>query len=233
MKNIFLSMVLLLSTIVVFAQNDEIQTIDITKVQPMQNNYTYNSTSSGILKTDTLRTYNVYLSEVNTPFGISYRANDKQISYKRYTELKQFWRAIDACEPCLLNTYDIDDNLISSSFQYHTCLCGFYESFYDDGKKKVSGAYLQNTTGNWENMKERGLCNIKTGIWTYYLPNGNIERQEEYQNGVMVNLIKGESKVIPAVDVYNRENNNEDNNASETSEQKGLINKIKNKKKNN
>lgn len=228
MKNLSFILILLFSIVSAFAQDDEIQTIDLTKVKPMQNNYTYNSTSTGILKTDTLRTYDVYLSETNTPFGISYKANDKQISYKRYTELKQFWRAIDACEPCLLNTYDVDDNLKSSSFQHRTCLCGFYEEYYSDGTKKVSGAYQQNTTGDWENMKERGLCNIKIGIWTYYLPNGNIDRKEEYSNGVMVKLIQGESKVIPAVDVYNRENESE--NTTDENEKKGLINKIKNKK---
>jgi len=175
-----------------------------------ETNFSYNNTaqdSSRIL--DTLYTYNVDLYETTTPFGIKYTVNGKEITKKQYDKYRQYWRAIDACTPCLLRTFDMNDKIMYEAYQYVDCLCGQYTEFYKDGSIKTEGQFMKNPDNNWQNFNAQQFCNRKTGIWKYFYSNGTVEKIEEYLNGVLVTT-KGNSEMIPAIDVYNRENQQED-----------------------
>ncbi len=173
------------------AQNDNSN----TNKQP---DFTYDNTVNSTKKLDTLRTYNVDLYETSTPFGIKYTANGKEITKKQYDEFKWYWTSVDACTPCQLRTFDEENNLMYEAFQYENCLCGDYVSYYKDGSKKVIGQFMPNPTTSWENIKQQNFCNRKTGAWKYFLPNGTIEKVEEYKNGVLVNVSKGNSELMPS-----------------------------------
>lgn len=223
MKYIF-TLCLISFSFFMFAQEDiEIETIDVHK---QKKDYTYNQQNNvEQKKLDTLRTYNVDLYETSTPFGIKYTVNGKEITKQKYLEYRKYWNTVDACQPCLLHTYDADDNLMYKAYQYENCLCGEYKSFYKDGSKKVEGNFMSNTSGNWDNYKNEQFCNRKVGEWKYFLPNGNVEKIEEYQNGVLVKTIKGKPDMIPAVKLDDDNNSDDDN----SKKKRNIFQKLKTK----
>jgi hypothetical protein len=197
---------------------------------PQKTDFSYNNTQDSIKKLDTLRTYNVDLYETQTPFGVKYTVNGREITKKKYDEYRSYWTTLDACTPCLLNTYDVDDDLMHVAYQYETCLCGEYTAYYKDGSKKMEGNFMNNPNGNWDNYKLQQFCNRKIGEWKYYYPNGNIEKIEEYQNGVLVKVIKGKTELVPAVDVYKRNQQNTYDNEEEEDtlkEKKSIFQRLK------
>ncbi len=138
-------------------------------------------------KLDTLRTYDVYLEERLTPFGIAYICNGNEITKSKYFEYKRFWDAAGACLPCLLYTYAANDKLKHVAFQYEDCLCGSYKEYHENETLKVEGQFRKNVDGNWENMQKNRQCNIRIGKWTYLNDLGNIEKVETYSNdGVLI-----------------------------------------------
>lgn len=159
--------------------------------------YTYNPATTTVTKTDTLRMYSVFLDAKNTPFGTMYTANGKEIKREKYEEYKSSWEATGSCKPCVMYTYDSNDKLKIVSFQYETCLCGEYTEYFADGNPRVKGQFQQNASGDWLNMKARGLCNIRIGEWYYYKPNNILEKVEVYENGVLLRVEKGEMHIVP------------------------------------
>lgn len=222
----FLSLLLL--QIALVAQDDlDIETLDIRN---QKKDFTYNNAANiELKKLDTLRTYNVDLYETNTPFGIKYTVNGKEITKQKYLDYKKYWNTVDACQPCLLHTYDAADDIMYIAYQYENCLCGKYISYYKGGSKKVEGNFMTNPSNNWENYKNEQFCNRKQGIWKYFLANGNVEKIEEYQNGVLVKVEKGKSEMTPAVNIYNREQNIENEEQGNSEKKKNIFQRLKHK----
>ena len=159
--------------------------------------FTYNPATTTVSKTDTLRMYSVYLDAKNTPFGTMYTANGKEIKREKYEEYKNSWEVTKSCLPCVMYTFDVNDKIKIISFQHGTCLCGEYTEYFGDGSVRVKGQFQPNTSGNWQNMKERGLCNIRIGEWYYYKANNILDKVEVYENGVLQRVEKGEMHIVP------------------------------------
>lgn len=184
--------------------------------------FTQNAVSINAQKTfDTLRSYDVFLEERITPFGIAYMCNGAEVTKTRYLEFKKYWNASVDCKPCLLYTYNSKDQIKHIAFQYEDCLCGTYKEFYPEGGVKVEGQFLENPTENWISMRNRGLCNRRSGIWTYYLPNGAFEKSEEYKNGILQNTI------LPQTSTLNTTSNSNTAEENQIPAKKGIIHKLK------
>ena len=145
--------------------------------------FTQNASAVVKQKMDTLRTYDVFLEERLTPFGKAYMCNGIEVTKQKYLEYKRFWGASAACTPCTLYTYNDKNELKHVAYQYEECLCGSYKEYYADKTLKVEGQFKQNTTGNWENIKSKNICNIRDGVWIYYTETGVEEKRETYVNG--------------------------------------------------
>ena len=96
---------------------------------------------------------------------------------------KSNYKTIANCTPCILKYYDENNKLIHKAIQYTDCWVGAFEEYYPNGKVKLSGQYLENTTGNWENIYERGYCNVPDGIWTYFNEKGDKTYCEYWEKG--------------------------------------------------
>jgi len=156
--------------------------------------FTQKSVSASIVpnkKLDTLRTYDVYLEERITPFGKAYMCNGLEVSKQRYMDYKRFWDAAGACQPCLLYTYNDKDQLKYVAYQYEDCLCGSYKEYYAEGPLKAEGQFKQNTSGTWDKIRSKGICNVRDGKWVYYTPEGNILKVETYLNGKLTDTTSG------------------------------------------
>lgn len=179
-------------------------------------------------KIDTLRTYDVFLEERPTPFGTAYMCNGKEVTKQKFFEYKKFWNASGACKPCMLYTYDDKNQLKYNAYQYEDCLCGSYTEYYPEKVKKVEGQFKANTTGNWQNVTSRNLCNIRDGVWTYYYQNGVIEKTETYIDGKLKEVIN-----IPSNGTKNKKVNTAESASDEPETKKGLIQRMKDKSKEN
>ncbi len=234
MKKIFLFTIfyLLLTTHPAFSQ-DEIDIVDPYEIKVSRSKeadtfyFTQNATTIAVKgKLDTLRTYDVFLEERPTPFGTAYMCNGKEVTKQKFFEYKKFWNASGACTPCMLYTYDDKNQLKYNAFQYEDCLCGSYTEYYPEKVKKVEGQFKANTSGSWENIKGRNLCNIRDGVWTYYLENGVIFKTETYVNGKL--------KEVTNTPVNSSKNSNENSTRTEpenSESKKGLLQRIKDKNK--
>lgn len=150
-----------------------------------------NSTPPTIYKLDTLRTYDVYLEERKTPFGTAYMCNGAEITKQKYEAYKRFWNTTGSCQPCLLYTFNDKEQLKYVAFQYENCLCGSYKEYYPEGTLKTEGQFKQNPSTSWENIKLKGICNIREGKWIYYTAQGDILKTETYQYGKLINSENG------------------------------------------
>lgn len=142
-----------------------------------------------ITKQDTFRTYDVFLEERVTPFGIAYMCNGKEVTKQKYSDYKLFWNSMGACQPCLLYTYNDKNELKHIAYQYEDCLCGEYKEFYPEGNIKIQGQFMQNPTNTWENIKSKGVCSKRDGKWTYYTEEGNVLKVETYTGGKLIESI--------------------------------------------
>lgn len=172
-------------------------------------------------KLDTLRTYDVYLEERLTPFGKAYMCNGAEVTKQKYMEYKRFWDAVGACQPCLLYTYNNKDELMHVAFQYEECLCGSYKEYYPAGTLKVEGQFKQNPSATWDNIRIKGVCNIREGKWTYYTEEGAVLKEETYLNG----------KINSSNEILNSNSSFNQNTKTSTSSEKQNIRKIFSKKK--
>lgn len=175
-------------------------------------------------KLDTLRSYDVFLEERQTPFGIAYICNGNEVTKKKYLEFKRFWNAAGACKPCLLYTYDDKDQLKYVAYQYQDCLCGAYEEYYPEGTLKLEGQFKKIQSGNYENLNIRNQCNVRDGIWTYYFENGVVEKTETYIDGKLKDSIL-------ATDTNKKSSKIEDNSDSTITPKKSIFKKLKDRNK--
>jgi hypothetical protein len=185
--------------------------------------FTQHAQTGKQVQVDTLRTYDVFLEERLTPFGIAYMCNGSEITKKKYLEYKAYWNASGACKPCMLYTYDNKEQLKYAAFQYEDCLCGSYKEYYPDGTVKVEGQFKANTTGLWTNMKGRNLCSVRDGIWTYFFPDGVTEKTEIYTSGKLNEVI------YPVSSSSDPGNIGQD--SGENPEKKGVFQRLKDKNK--
>jgi antitoxin component YwqK of YwqJK toxin-antitoxin module len=169
---------------------------------------------------DTLKTYDVFLEERPTPFGKAYMCNGREVTKQKFNDYKMLWNASLSCKPCMLYTYDDKDALKHIAYQYQDCLCGSFVEYYPRGAKKVVGQFKENTSGSWDNMKSRDLCNIRVGTWIYYYPTGMVEKTEVYADG------KLQSVTTPST-FKKTANSSDAHKDSET--QKGWLRKMKSK----
>ena len=159
--------------------------------------FTQNTNAILKKKLDTLRTYDVFLEEKLTPFGKAYMCNGNEVTKQKYLEFKRFWGASAACTPCLLYTYNDKNELKYVAYQYEECLCGSYKEYYTDGTLKVEGQFKQNTTGSWENLKSKNVCNVRDGIWIYYTETAVEEKRETYIDGKLKGTTFSPSQTSP------------------------------------
>lgn len=178
-------------------------------------------------KLDTLRSYDVFLEERMTPFGIAYICNGNEVTKKKYLEYKQFWNASGACKPCLLYTYDDKDQLKYEAYQYQDCLCGSYKEYYKDGTLKVEGQFKNVATDNWEKLSSRDVCNLRNGIWIYYFDNGVTEKTETYIDGKLKDSFTPTVNITSVKKTTNTQNADDED--EETTQKKGLFKRLKDK----
>ena len=135
---------------------------------------------------DTLRRYDVNLSEQLTTFGMKYLANGKEISKEQYLMYKENWTVSEKCHPFIMVTYDHNDRVKHIATQFMDCFTGEYKEYYFDGKMKTSGFFKENTSTDWSNLRMRNLCSVRQGKWTYYNTSGKAELIETYENGKLI-----------------------------------------------
>lgn len=82
--------------------------------------------------------------------------------------------------------YDKDNHLLYEALKYNSCFIGEYFGYYNDRKLKSSGQYLANTTGDWANLKKRGLCSVMDGEWKNFDASGNLKKTVVYKQGEVI-----------------------------------------------
>lgn len=137
-------------------------------------------------KLDTVATYDVNLSDYLTTNGRVYLANGQVITKDKSDFFKDSWKKAQNCQPCEVYTYNVKNELKHVVIQYEGCLLGPFKEYYTDGKIKSEGNFKTNPSNDYSNLRLRGLCSMREGIWNYYNEAGKLQTIETYENGTLI-----------------------------------------------
>jgi hypothetical protein len=152
-------------------------------------------TSSVYKNLEIRRFYSVQLfSQISNDKGI-YEVNGKRVSKSTYEKYDSTWKNMTTCCPCILKKYNEKDVLIREGVYCQDCGVGIFKEFYPNGNVKLSGAYKENPTGNWENISERRYCQVQYGQWVYYKENGDTLYSEYWNDGEFIKQVPEQSKM--------------------------------------
>ena len=112
-----------------------------------------------------------------------YFVDKKPATKTQYENAQTQSHNIGNCKPCWLKYIDTSEELVYEGDFYTDCCIGIYIERYSDGKLKVKGQFKKPITliPNYSS----GDCR-KHGNWIYYKSNGEIEKKEEYKDGVLI-----------------------------------------------
>ena len=82
--------------------------------------------------------------------------------------------------------YDSSNHLLYEALKYNSCFIGVYKSYWENGKLKTGGNYVPNTTTDWTNLRQRGLCSVMNGEWKNYNVSGLLKSTVIYENGKII-----------------------------------------------
>ena len=82
--------------------------------------------------------------------------------------------------------YDKDNHLLFEALKYNSCFIGTFINYWENGKIKTTGQYVQNSSGDWTSLKSRDLCSVKDGKWTAYNESGKVISTILYDKGKII-----------------------------------------------
>ncbi len=156
--------------------------------------YSQNNPETSYQNLETKKFYLVSLSSETRDEISTYKVNNKKVSEATYNKYRKEWENIMDCCPCILQYFDIKENLIYESVACSECEVGWFKEYYKNGKIKSIKLYKENPTNNWENIFERGLCSVPNGQWVYLNKRGDTIYSEYWDNGEFVNQIPEQKK---------------------------------------
>jgi len=131
----------------------------------------------------------------NTLNGITtYKANGKEVSKSEYKKFSSTWDNMGNCCPCILKSYDENDNLLREVVACTDCGVGWFKTYYKSGGLESTGTYKENPTGDWDDIWNRGYCSVPNGKWTYFKENGDTLYSEYWDNGSFVKQVPEQTK---------------------------------------
>jgi antitoxin component YwqK of YwqJK toxin-antitoxin module len=82
--------------------------------------------------------------------------------------------------------YDNKNHLLFEALKYNACFIGEYLNYWENGKLKTKGQYLQNPTTDWTGLQKRGLCSVMQGEWKNFDATGNLKKTVVYEQGKII-----------------------------------------------
>src|SRR2546423_137079 len=82
--------------------------------------------------------------------------------------------------------YDKDNHLLFEALKYNSCFIGAYINYWENGKPKTSGQYLENPSTGWADLRKRGLCSVMDGEWKNFDASGKLKTTVLYEKGKIV-----------------------------------------------
>jgi antitoxin component YwqK of YwqJK toxin-antitoxin module len=130
----------------------------------------------------TRKLYTVFQSSQTVDGVTTYKIDDKTVEKATYEKYNSTSKNVDLCKPCIIKAYNFYDKLVYKAIQYSDCIVGYYIEYFPNGNVKIIGHYKENESGNWQNIFDRGYCQMD-GVWTYYDTNGKIRYSETWKDG--------------------------------------------------
>ena len=93
-----------------------------------------------------------------------------------YSSNKVYWE----------KNYDDKNHLLFEALKYKSCFIGPFISYSENGKLKMTGQYVQNNSGKWEDLQSRGFCSVHEGEWKSFDQNGKRTKTVVYKGGKIV-----------------------------------------------
>ena len=82
--------------------------------------------------------------------------------------------------------YDKDNHLLFEGLKYNSCFIGAFVNYWENGKVKTVGQYLQDSTVGMKDLQSHGLCNVQQGEWKNYKEDGSLYSTVLYDKGKII-----------------------------------------------
>ncbi len=139
-----------------------------------------------------MKNYGISFSSMVSGDSSWFKIGDNEVDGKTYKKFTKYSHNIDKCRPCILLSYDTIENLRLKRITYGDCCVGYWIEYFANGRVKVLGHFKENTTGNWNNIFEKGYCR-EDGVWTYFNKNGKQLYSEIWKEGKLIKKIKSKT----------------------------------------
>ena len=126
--------------------------------------------------------YSVSTQSSSVDGKTTYQADGKTIDKETYDKFNASITDFKNCKPCVLETYNANDVLMSRAVKYLDCPVGYWINYYPSGKIKTIGHYRENESDIWDPLWDAGYC-MKHGAWTEYDQKGKVTNFEIYNFG--------------------------------------------------
>jgi len=161
------------------------------------------NTGSVYKELETKKFYSVSLSSSNNGYQKTYKVNGVDVSRATYQKYETSWKNMETCCPCILQSFDENDVLLSEEVACTDCGVGWFRKYYQNGNLKLTGQYKENPTGNWRDIWQRKYCSIATGQWDYYTEDGKKSYSEFWDNGAFLRQVPEQAAIeIWDIDLY-------------------------------
>jgi hypothetical protein len=143
---------------------------------------------------ETIKTYYVGITSMPKNGKTIYKVNGIRVSESTFEKYDSTLENFKNCCPCNLQMFNKNEILIREAVSCTDCGVGSIKEFHSNGQVKFSGQYKENPTGNWDDISERGYCNIPNGQWNYYNEKGILLYSEFWNNGDFIKQIPEQNK---------------------------------------
>jgi antitoxin component YwqK of YwqJK toxin-antitoxin module len=126
--------------------------------------------------------YSVNTQTILTNGVVTYMAENKTIDKATYDKYEASVENFKNCKPCIMETYNSKEVLMSRAIKYLDCPVGYWVNYYPSGKIKTIGHYRENESDIWDPLWDAGYC-MKHGTWTEYDEKGKVISREIYDFG--------------------------------------------------
>lgn len=140
-----------------------------------------------------IETYNVGLS-IDNGAAQAYRVNSTIVDEATFYKFYVGYDSVANCCPCLRMHRDSSGTLLKKWIDCGGCMIGYSYEFNKENQVIKIEHFKENSTGDWSNQYQRGLCSVPDGVTQCFDSTGQVAYEEHWSNGIFIHQIPEQAK---------------------------------------
>ncbi|MFT5778746.1 MAG: hypothetical protein ACI837_001702 [Crocinitomicaceae bacterium] len=141
------------------------------------------------LALDTLMVYDANFEVSGYGEEAIFKINGTIVSESEFTKYHRYKKNKSRCRPCIMRTYNLNDELLYEGLQHSNCRAGSFKFYYPDGNLHVNAEYVGRPLKGFKGAGEHDYCRVKTGKWDYFSESGENIYSEYWDTNIFVKQV--------------------------------------------